>query len=124
MERPNHEPTQLSKRDCWARHLERQAASGLTQAAYCRREGIKVPSFQYWKRRLRSMGNGANQLRFVPIELTMSSSPDVQPVSDPDPTWIRLHFDGIVLEALETICPSRLEKLVVRLREGVRHVAN
>lgn len=37
----------------WQGLIERQAASGLSQAAFCAREGAAVSSFQYWKHRLR-----------------------------------------------------------------------
>lgn len=49
MERSNSE----TKRREWAKRLEVQAASGLSVAAYCRRELISEASFYYWKRTLR-----------------------------------------------------------------------
>lgn len=36
----------------WRSLLEAHAASGLTQTAFCRREGVALSTFQYWKRRL------------------------------------------------------------------------
>mgnify|MGYP006446476763 CR=1 FL=1 len=39
-------------RDEWQRLLTSQATSGLSQKAFCQREGLAQSTFQYWKRRL------------------------------------------------------------------------
>jgi len=36
----------------WQHILERFEASGMTQAAFCREQGLSVSTFGYWKRRL------------------------------------------------------------------------
>lgn len=36
----------------WQRHLDRWGRSGLSQAAYCRRHGLKAVTFAWWKRKL------------------------------------------------------------------------
>ncbi len=36
----------------WQRHLDRWARSGLSQAAFCRRHGLKAVTFGWWKRKL------------------------------------------------------------------------
>jgi len=41
-----------TRRKEWARRLAEWAASGLSQAAYCRREGLDQCTFSGWKRRL------------------------------------------------------------------------
>jgi len=40
----------------WQRLIEEQAASGLTQEAFCAQAGIAVATFGYWKRKLRTDG--------------------------------------------------------------------
>ncbi len=40
----------------WQQLVEAHAASGLTQAAFCRREGLALSTFQYWKRQLAADG--------------------------------------------------------------------
>ena len=45
----------------WRGILERQAASGLTAAAFCRRESISQPSFYLWRRKLREDGEVASR---------------------------------------------------------------
>jgi hypothetical protein len=37
----------------WREIVERQRASGLSMAAFCRRESIRTSLFYYWNRRLR-----------------------------------------------------------------------
>jgi len=41
-----------ARRREWARRLKEWSASGLSQAAYCRREGLDQCTFSGWKRRL------------------------------------------------------------------------
>jgi hypothetical protein len=36
----------------WQRHLDRWERSGLSQAAFCRRHGLKAVTFGWWKRKL------------------------------------------------------------------------
>ena len=39
-------------RDEWHRLVSEQAESGLTQAAFCEANGLRVASLQYWKHKL------------------------------------------------------------------------
>jgi len=44
----------------WQRMVEAWQASGLTQAEFCRRRGLKAANFSWWKRRLgQTAGHGA-----------------------------------------------------------------
>jgi SOS-response transcriptional repressor LexA len=40
--------------DQWRQRVERQRESGLSIAAFCRREGVSPASFHVWKRKLRT----------------------------------------------------------------------
>ena len=42
------------KRSQWQEHMERWQSSGLTQAEYCDRNGVKLSTFRYWRKRLAS----------------------------------------------------------------------
>lgn len=44
----------------WRRWLEKWEQSGLTQAEFCRRHGLKAGNFAWWKRKL---GESAGSLR-------------------------------------------------------------
>lgn len=43
--------TASGKRELWRRRVNAQSSSGLSVAAYCRRESISEASFYYWKRK-------------------------------------------------------------------------
>ena len=58
----------------WQRLLERFAVSGLTQAAFCAREGIGLSTFGRWRDRLRKASvpecdDGASMPVFAGIDL-------------------------------------------------------
>jgi transposase-like protein len=40
----------------WARIVREQERSGMTAAAFCRRENVRLSSFYHWKRRLSENG--------------------------------------------------------------------
>lgn len=42
----------LSRRQVWRTRLRRYRQSDLTVAEFCRREGVSVPSFYQWKKKL------------------------------------------------------------------------
>ena len=43
-----------TKLQYWGQHIKKWQASGLAQRAYCAREGIKWPTFGYWRRQILS----------------------------------------------------------------------
>jgi hypothetical protein len=59
----------------WAEHIEIWKSSGLSQRAYCAREGIAVSTLQWWCRRLRENGH-VDTPRFVPVAIR--AIPDVR----------------------------------------------
>lgn len=64
-------------RQVWAERLTRFAGSGLSAAQFCAREGVSLPSFYSWKRRLAAGAAGAagrraaaaSGPRLVPVRL-------------------------------------------------------
>jgi hypothetical protein len=46
----------------WQRHLDRWEQSGLSQAEFCRRRGLKAVTFSWWKKKL-GAGAASNQER-------------------------------------------------------------
>ena len=47
------EAKRAEARQVWAKRVEEQQASGLSAAAWCRKEKVSYSSFIYWRRRLR-----------------------------------------------------------------------
>lgn len=90
----------------WKEHSELWKVSGMTQQAYCDREGISYQSFVY-------QHNRANKLKKAPISFieakiqsisTVRSSPGLQVIL---PNGVRIGFDGEITSALlQTIFSS------------------
>lgn len=57
----------MSKTESWKKHVIAQRGSGMTQSEYCTRNGLSLPSFGYWSRRVsrRTQSDGG---KFVSIE--------------------------------------------------------
>ncbi len=66
--------SRASVRDAWTQRLARFPDSGLTPAQFCAREGISLPSFYAWKRRL------AAAARPTPTDATAHRGPRLLPV--------------------------------------------
>jgi hypothetical protein len=67
--------SRAATRQTWAQRLERFALSGLTPAQFCTNEGVSLPSFYSWKRRLataaaRDTADDAPGPRLLPVRLT------------------------------------------------------
>ena len=71
----------------WCERLQRFAECGVTIAAFCEREGVSVPSFYQWRRKLRDevhvakstarQGNATRDLQaqaFVPVQITQAAA--------------------------------------------------
>lgn len=108
-------------RERWRRRIEDQAASGLTQAAYCRSQGLALWRFRTWKyTRLRSEGSspGSTALApantaplFLPVEVVHGRLESVHRRPDPGVeiavagavVRVALGFDGETLARVVAI---------------------
>ena len=61
----------VGKIEEWTKRLTRFEAADETVARFCQREGVSVPSFYAWKKKLRQAAapNGASP-RFLPVQIT------------------------------------------------------
>ena len=67
-------------REFWALALELQRESGLTMAAFCRREGLSDKAFWRWKHKLSlHLERTAAPAVFVPVSVTDSTAEDFLP---------------------------------------------
>jgi hypothetical protein len=70
------EPTE-SRREFWARQVSAWRASGLSQQAYCAREGLRPSTFGWWRWRLSAGKPSADPRppapRLVPVRLRQSA---------------------------------------------------
>jgi transposase len=53
----------------WRERLDRFERSGVTVQAFCRREGVSVPSYYQWRRKLRDRAVKPAPVSFLPISL-------------------------------------------------------
>ncbi len=93
----------------WAGHFTKQQTSGLTLREYCRREGIEVHQFYYWRKR--AMAIAAAQPLAARQSIVVSPASSNLP-SDQSPELsvviklndlTSIHVPGHMLEALETV---------------------
>ncbi len=61
------------KRRFWEHHLEQCRQSPLTQKAYCKKHGLKIHQFYYWKRRS-ALDHG--KVAFLPVDLFKNHPPN------------------------------------------------
>jgi len=102
----------------WRRRLARQKASGLTVAAFCRRERVSVSLWKYWQRqveRATPVACGLPPLRpampFAPVEIIPRRSvflrfPGGTTMEIPDDRMdlVRLAIDRMALQAEAEPC--------------------
>jgi transposase-like protein len=109
----------------WQEILERQAASGLTAAAFCREESISQPSFYLWRRKLRedggpasgSDGSVAKERRIppergaeiLPVRIESNGSQAAVRIFLPQGVCVELSGAGMALaDALQAVGQARL----------------
>jgi hypothetical protein len=70
-----------SKRHDWVEHDRRWQASGLSQHAYCEREGLALSTFGYWRRRAhlkQTAASKSKRLTFVPAQVSMPERHEIE----------------------------------------------
>ena len=90
------------RRRFWENHIEHWRISGLSQAAYCRRNQIKAHRFYYWRRRLSA---SQDEISFLPVALSSSLAQNH--------TTIRIHTpNGFIIEIEDANGSFRIEPLI------------
>lgn len=58
-----------SRRKLWLARMQRHSQCDLTDAQFCRREGVSVPSFYHWKKKLAVAAQSSQQAtaKFIPV---------------------------------------------------------
>ena len=101
------------KLDEWSALFEEWERSGLTQAEFCRRKGIKWHCFHYWRKKLRD-GCAKNSGKLELVEVKVRDGDSLRPRTEPfvleRGEWslkIPAGFDGrglMVVMNLLTVC--------------------
>jgi hypothetical protein len=65
-----------SSREAWQERIKGWEASELTQVEYCKREGLSVVKFRYWRGRLQKLvGRVQDGFSEIPIPAQMETEP-------------------------------------------------
>jgi hypothetical protein len=111
------------RESCWRGLIERQVASGLGVAAFCRQESLSAQNFYAWKRKLLRRdipmeeaspevprrGPQHTGLQIVPVRIEPRSSS----------SWIRVYLpQGITVELTDQVSGANLAALLRNLREA------
>jgi len=110
----------------WQQHLDRWARSGLSQAAFCRRHGLKAVTFGWWKRKLatgwthlRRRGADAGRASSVPrrrdfveVAITSAGMAEVAMTSAGMFAYEVVLSRGVVLRLPADFDPDRVSQLI------------
>ena len=103
------------KRQKWIDEIAAWSASGLSQAEYCRRQGIELKRFYWWKSKLFSAKSGTKSGASTPgefVTLTTSSLPVTT-------ESIQLRLGEIEIDYRHDTDPALLLNLIQLLGERV-----
>ena len=90
----------------WQRHVEAWRESGLTQADYCRQQGLNSKTFSVWVRRALPINKN------VPLEvISVQVTPSTPPISADANVILRLAH-GARLELSTAVSPRWLAELL------------
>lgn len=70
--------TREGKAAAWRRRMAQWQSSGMSQSGYCRRQGLALSTFQYWRKRVGEAagrdGAAGNGSAFIPVDVKESSA--------------------------------------------------
>ena len=91
----------------WRAIIERQNASGLSVAAFCREHDIRSGQFHWWRHRLRNIDSPLRK---------ESGFIKLVPVSKPQPSGVRIRLSGgVFIEVEQGFDPTTLRAAVETL---------
>jgi len=94
----------------WQRHLGAWRESGLSQADYCRQQGLNHKTFSVWTRRVQ---NDLSLNKDVPVEFTSVQMAPSIPVATTEASTILLRFlRGAQLERSTAVQPRWLAEML------------
>ena len=103
--------TNASRRSEWVERLERFAKSGQSVSEFCRAEGVSLPSYYQWKRKLAGIGRvlkvpakrgrrRGKQSAFQPVRLSVANVACGASVRLPNGIVIELGSNPAVVETI------------------------
>jgi hypothetical protein len=96
----------MKKQTPWLQHIEAWRTSGLTQAQYCRQNGLAAKSFSFWLQRKRTEEAAMPSVDLIPVQIAPT---DKVPNSV---STLRLKYQAIELELSTDVSPRWLAELL------------
>jgi len=100
----------------WPDQIKSWKQSGLSQAAYCRREKISYSTFLYWRRRYEKPKIPTSDISFVRLDSTVVNDSISLPnmVDSPGTTssGIRIFFDPLSVSVSANFSPTTLSQVI------------
>ena len=110
----------------WQRYLDRWERSGLSQARFCRRHGLKAVTFGWWKRKLATerthirrrgadagrASSVAHRADFVEVAMTSTGMAEVAMTSAGMAAYEVVLSRGVVLRLPADFDPDRVSQLI------------
>jgi hypothetical protein len=81
--------------------IREQQAGAESQQEYCQRQGIKLPTFHYWKRKYRESESSSSNFLRVSLPEGMSLGEGMTEITYPN--GVRLRISGLSLSGIKTL---------------------
>jgi hypothetical protein len=97
-------PSQSERvREIWEKRIRDWDKSGLSQAEYCRRNGIRIKSFAYWKKKEAVQ---KKEVRLIPVSIPQHTHVKKE-------TFVKVVLkNGYVIEVRDGFTPMTLREVV------------
>lgn len=102
----------------WRGRIEKWAGTGLTQAEFCRREGLSLPSFSWWKWELTRRDRIKSQPAFLPVRVVGTAKLDKASSNDHHKTFEIILQQGYRVRVPEHFEPKALLRLLRVLEDS------
>lgn len=89
----------MSNKESWKKRFEQQSVSGLSIAQWCKRQGLRVNQFYYWRKRLDNGGLVESSESFVRVGIG-SSEPVELLIGEQYRLKVPANFDRAALKSL------------------------
>ena len=102
----------------WEQWIRRWEQSGLTQATFCRRHGLKPMNFGWWKRRLASRTRSTRHGQATPQAKSSTEFVEVQMQGRSVAAYEIVLAHGRVIRLSEDFDPARVSRLVAAVESA------
>lgn len=107
--------SQRNKREqYWHEQIKGWENSGLKQQEYCRKNGLALATFGYWRRKLKK--NEPQAVRFFPLTVPDKARP-VHLAETSSPFRLIIGERRFIIEIDDQFLPSALQRLVTALEQ-------